>query len=150
MNRFRFYLATLLSPVVLPIAVLILSLIGHNFMRETHTSFVRFMTVVYLVAGFVAMPVLIAFRAFQITNLRRYLTVGAVFGLLTGLLLYLIFYSDAAPNQIATLGYLAFWIITCVVSALMSWLIRYGFTLRAPTAKSNKSLDRSAGRVFRT
>ena len=148
MNRLRLYLAALLSPLVLPIAVLILSLIGHNSIGETYTSVVLFIAIAYLVAGFVALPALVVLRAFQIINLRAYLTVGAVIGLLTGLLLYLIFYSDAAPNEIVTLGYLGFWMTTCVVSALIFWLIRYGFTLRAPTGEIQQIVGRERrGRV---
>ncbi len=142
MNRFRLYLAALLSPLVLPIAVLILSLIGHNSIGETYTTVVLSTPIAYLVAGFVALPALVALHAFHIINLRAYLTVGAVIGLFTGLLLYLIFYSDVAPNLIATLGYLAFWMATCVVSALMFWLIRYGFTLRASTSEIQQIVGR--------
>ena len=149
MTRFRLYLAALLAPLVLPLAVLILSIIGRNSIGETVTSVVLFAPIAYLVAGFIGVPTLVVLRAFEITSLRAFLTVAAIIGLFAGVLFYLIFYSAVPGNALGTVSYFAFWIITWVLTALIFWFIRYGFVLRVATAKPNKSLDASGGGAFR-
>jgi hypothetical protein len=137
MNRTRLYVAGLIAPLVLPLTMIIVSRIEGVSIGEIYSAVaLLFIPAAYIAAGFIGLPLLLILRACQITSVFVHLTAYGAVGVVVAITVHWIFDSERLFNPpMAGIGYIALWTATFALSALVFWLIYYGFRLRIPTSE---------------
>jgi hypothetical protein len=127
MNYIRLYLAFLVSPLVLPLAIIVYGMLHNPFHKDIIVGIITLTPLYYFAALIFGVPMFFLYRALGWENVFAYILGGVIIGSVSAFLFFSLLDYWGQSNAKPELGVLSGMAIVGGLSALVAWLFLYGF-----------------------
>jgi hypothetical protein len=127
MSYIRLYLAYLVSPLVLPLAIIVYGMLYNPFHKDMIIGIITLTPLYYFAALVFGVPMFFLYRALRWENVFVYILGGAIIGSVSTLLFLGLLDYWGQSNAKPELGALVMMSFIGGLSGLVAWLFLYGF-----------------------